>query len=347
MGQLVSVTVKDIARVAGVSTATVSRALRGFDSVNPTTRHHVLEVATRLEYVGSPAAAALSTGNTGSVGIITPFVDRWSFGRMLSGIERELRAANIDLVLYCTGDPSDRHPVPPHKRLARRVDGFLILSVAAESPDLEGIFNLRIPVIMIGASAPWISSVRIDDRASARVATSHLIDQGHERIGLIYGREKGNPLVLEHQRYLGFAEAIERANLQLDESLHAQGDFTIAGGAQAMTQLLAAERPPTAIFAFSDEMAFGAIQTLRSSGLRPGADVAIIGFDGHDLSGLLDLSTMSQPLELIGATAARNLLADLANPTREPTATVLPTELIPRGSTVVNPAGSDSVLFNP
>lgn len=333
-----SVTVKDVARVAGVSTATVSRALRGFESVDPVTRSHVLEVADRLGYVGSPAAAALSTGKAGSVGIITPYVDRWSFGRMLNGIEREMRAANIDLLLYCTGDPSDPHPAPPHKRLARRADGFLILSVAAASPDLEEIFKLRMPVTMIGASAPWTSSVRIDDRAAAMTATEHLIEKGHQRIGLIYGREITNPIVLEHQRFLGYSEAMERAGLQLDECIQAPGDFTVAGGERAMRRLLDVQNPPSAVFAFSDEMAFGAIQELKSRGLRPGADVAIIGFDGHDMSELMDLSTVKQPLELIGSTAARNLLADLRDPTRERTAVVLPTELVPRASTGAGPA---------
>ncbi|UUL75628.1 LacI family transcriptional regulator [Pseudarthrobacter sp. Fe7] len=298
------------------------------------TREHVLEVAHRLEYVGSPAAAALSTGKAGSVGIITPYVDRWSFGRMLGGIERELRAANVDLLLYCTGDPSDPHPLLPHKRLARRADGFLILSVAAESPDLEEIFKLRMPLTMIGASAPWTSSVRIDDRDAAATAIGHLVERGHQRIGLIYGREKANPIVLEHQRYLGFSDAMERAGLELDDSIQAPGGFTVAGGEEAMVRLLDAEQAPTAVFAFSDEMAFGALQAMRRRGLRPGYDIAIVGFDGHDMSGLLDLSTVSQPLELIGATAARNLLADMNDPSRERKAVVLPTELVPRGSTV-------------
>ena len=142
------VTVKDIARVAGVSTATVSRALRGFETVSPQIRDHVLEVARRLDYVGSPAAAALSTGRTGSIGIITPFVDRLAFQRMLTGIERELRDSRTDFLIYCTGDPSDPHPVPPHQRLARRVDGFLVLSLSAQSPDLEKILQLRMPITM-------------------------------------------------------------------------------------------------------------------------------------------------------------------------------------------------------
>lgn len=328
-----SVTVKDLARVAGVSTATVSRALRGFESVDPETRRHVLEVAERLEYVGSPAAAALSTGRAGSIGLITPFVDRMAFQRMLSGIERELRAENIDLLLYCTGDPSDPHPVPPHKRLARRVDGFLVLSVAAESPDLEELFKLDMPVTMFGAKGPWTSSVHIDDRLGASTAVDRLIEQGHTRIGLIYGREADNSGVLEFERHLGFRDAMSRAGLERPAELQVPGEFTMSGGARAMEALLDLDDPPTAVFSFSDEMAYGAIQTLKKRNLVPGRDLSIIGYDGHEMSALLDLSTVSVPFELIGATAARKLLDDIRDAGHNKTATVLPTELTLRGST--------------
>ncbi|MCT9627222.1 LacI family DNA-binding transcriptional regulator [Pseudarthrobacter equi] len=331
-----NVTVKDVARAAGVSTATVSRALRNFESVDPVTRSHVWEVANQLGYVGSSAAQALSTGKAGSVGIITPYVDRWSFGRLLSGIEREMRAASIDLLVYCTGNPRDTTPL--HRRLGRRVDGFLILSSAATSPDLEELLKLRMPVTMIGNSAPWTSSVRIDDRGAAVSATGHLIGQGHKRIGLIHGGEKANPLVLEHRRYLGYSAAMEGAALPVDESIQASGEFTVTGGERAMTQLLETANPPTAVFALSDEMAFGAIRSLKGRGLQPGVDVAINGFDGHDMSELMDLTTVYQPLELMGATAAQNLLADLRDPSRERATIVLPTQLVPRGSTGAGPA---------
>ncbi|GAA1969387.1 LacI family DNA-binding transcriptional regulator [Microbacterium deminutum] len=327
------VTVKDLARVAGVSTATVSRALRGFDSVDPETRQLVLDVAKRLDYVGSPAAAALSTGKAGSIGIITPFVDRLAFLRMLGGIEREMRAANMDLLLYRTGDPSDPHPVPPRKRLARRVDGFLILSVAAESPDLEEILKLGMPVTMFGTTGPGASSVYIDDRAGAAAAMDHLLERGHRRIAVIYGREIDNPIVLEHQRYLGCLDAMRRAGVPVEDRLQVPGHYTMAGGERAMAQLLERDEPPSAVFAFSDEMAYGAIQAMKNRGVRPGHDIAIIGYDGHEISAALDLSTISVPFELIGATAARELLHELGQTSAPRTAKVLPTELIARAST--------------
>lgn len=326
------VTVKDIAKAAGVSTATVSRALRGFPTVDPVTREHVLRTAESLDYVGSPAAAALSTGRMNSVGIITPSISRWSFARMLSGIERELRAADLDLVLYCLGDPSDPHPVPPLQRLRKRVDGFIVMSVAADSPDLEELFGLDVPVSLIGTSAPGVSSLMIDDTAGARVATSHLLSLGHTRVAVIYGRENRDPLVLERPRYLGFVAALEAAGIAPDPALEEPGHFTVQGGQEAMRRLLAADDPPTAVFAMSDEMAFGAIRALREAGREPGRDVALVGFDGHEMAEIFELSTVSQPLERLGSEGARNLVADLATPARPREVTVLPTELIVRRS---------------
>jgi DNA-binding LacI/PurR family transcriptional regulator len=327
-----SVGIRDIAKAAGVSTATVSRALRGFSTVDAELREHVLRVAGELGYVGSPAAAALSTGRMSAVGIITPYISRWSFGRMLSGVERELRAAGLDVLVYCVGDPSDPHPVPPLQRLRTRVDGFLVMSIAADSPDLEGLFGLDIPVSLIGTSAPGVSCVMIDDTAGARAATDHLLSLGHTRIGLIYGRENHDPLVLEHPRYLGYLEALREAGLEPDPTLELPGQFSVPGGEQAMRQLLELDDPPTAVFAMSDEMAFGAMRALWDSGREPGPDMALIGFDGHDMADVFSLSTVVQPLEELGRYGARSIVNALANPAQPPELTVLPTELVVRAS---------------
>ncbi|ANP73575.1 LacI family DNA-binding transcriptional regulator [Cryobacterium arcticum] len=329
-----SVTLKDVASVAGVSTATVSRALRGFATVDPEIQQHVQQVADRLNYVGSPAAAALSTGRADSIGVITPFVDRMAFQRMLTGIESALRGTNMDLLLYCTGDPSDPHPVPPRKRLARRVDGFIVLSLALHSPDVEEISKLKMPLVLFGDQGPWGSSVQIDDRAASVVATEHLIGLGHSRIALIHGREAHDPGVLEYQRHLGFNDAMARAHLTVDPAMVVPGAFTIAGGAQAMQRLLDAADPPTAVVAFSDEMAYGAIRALRDRGLTPGRDVSIIGFDGHETSALLDLSTINVPFEDIGALAARKLLDEIHGLEADNSGvTILETVLTARSST--------------
>ncbi|MCC6495558.1 MAG: LacI family DNA-binding transcriptional regulator [Propionibacteriaceae bacterium] len=328
-----SIGIRDIARAAGVSTATVSRALRGFATVDPELRDHVLAVAERLNYVGSPAAAALSTGKMNAIGIITPHLSRWSTMRMVEGIERELRGSGIDLVLYSMGDPNDPHPRPPIQRLRTRVDAFVAMSVAANSPDLEALLAVDVPVCLIGTESEMVSCVLIDDTEGARTATAHLLGLGHTRIGLIYGRQIRDPLVLEQTRYLGYLAALGGAGLESSAELEVSGGFTIAGGEQAMMRLLDLPEPPTAVFAMSDEMAFGALRALDARGLTPGSDIALVGFDGHDMADYLGLSTIAQPLEQIGTAAAKVILQSLDQDDRPPTKTILGTQLIARRST--------------
>ncbi|MCA0306333.1 MAG: LacI family transcriptional regulator [Actinobacteria bacterium] len=327
-----SVGIRDIAKAAGVSTATVSRALRGFATVDPELRDHVLAVADSLNYVGSPAAAALSTGKMNAIGIITPHLSRWSSMRMVGGIERELRGSGLDLVLYSMGDPNDPHPRPPIQRLRTRVDAFIAMSVAAESPDLEALLALDVPVCLIGTESDLVSCVLIDDTEGARTATSHLVALGHARIGLIFGRQIRDPLVLEHTRYLGYVAGLNDAGLEPQPELEVAGGFTIDGGEQAMHRLLDLPEPPTAVFAMSDEMAFGALRALAARGLRAGRDLALVGFDGHDMADYLGLSTIAQPLEQIGGAAATEILASLEEGDRPATKTVLGTRLVVRQS---------------
>ena len=329
------VTVKDVARAAGVSTATVSRALRGFHTVDPRIREQVLLTAERLGYVGSHAAAALSTGRAGTIAIITPFVDRLAFQRMLAGVENVAQRTGVALLLYCTGDPSDPHPRPPYRTLAQRVDGFIVLSLSAESPDVADLLKLGMPVSMFGARLASAASVQIDDRGGAASAVRHLIDLGHRRIGVIYGKDASDPAVLEHERHLGVRDAFDAARLEHPSELLVSGGYTMAGGAMAMNDLLDREEPPTAVFAFSDEMAYGAIQSMRRRGLRPGRDVALIGYDGHEMSSVLELSTVSIPFEEIGARAATSLLDEIAGaaPPGRHVDDELQTTLIVRAST--------------
>jgi LacI family transcriptional regulator, repressor for deo operon, udp, cdd, tsx, nupC, and nupG len=333
---LLGITIRDVAREAGVSTATVSRALRGLPNVDPVTREHVRRVADRLDYVISPAASRLASGRAGSIAVITPFLGRWYFSKVLSGVERVLQRSDLDLLLYSTGDPSEEHRVPPHRRLRRRVDGVLVIGLPADSPDLQELFELDMPVTLIGAHSVGVSSVSIDDVEGGRMASQHLINLGHERIGLISGRPLPTPFFPENDRLAGYRQALEASGLSIEASLQVPGYFTIEGGEHAMTAQLAQRTPPTAVFAMSDEMAFGALRALRRHGIRPGHDIAIVGFDGHEMCDMLDLTTVTQPAEELGAAAARCLLDLLDDPAREPEVLRLPTQLCVRGSTTLH-----------
>ena len=328
-----SMTIRDVAREAGVSTATVSRALRGLPNVDPVTREHVLRVADRLDYAISPAASRLASGRAGSIAVITPYVARWYFSKVLKGVEAVLQNSDLDLLLYSTGDLSGPHRVPPHRRLRHRVDAVLVIGLPADSAELDELFVLDLPVTLIGTHSRGISSVSIDDVEGARMATQHLINLGHERVGLISGRPLPTPFFPEKDRLSGHLQALSASGLSPEPCLQAPGMFTIEGGERAMTTLLAQHAPPTAVFAMSDEMAYGALRALHRHHLRAGRDVSVVGFDGHEMSELLDLTTVWQPAEELGTAAARCLLELLEQPERETHAYQLPIRLDVRGST--------------
>ena len=328
------ITIRDVAEAAGVSTATVSRALRGLPNVDERTRRRVQQIAGDLDYVISPSASRLASGRTGSVAVITPYIARWFFSTVLSGVEDVLQESDMDLLLISIGDHKNkvnRSPVVP--RLRRRVDAILMIAVPPSDPQLREIIDLGMPTSTIGLSVVGVSSVTIDDVAAARLATQHLINLGHRRVGIIAGSPAGVPYTAEADRETGFARAMSEAGIEVDPLLEAFGYFTIEGGEAAMTALLAQPNPPTAVFALSDEMAFGALRAMRAHGLRPGVDVSIVGVDGHDMSEHLDLTTVVQPVSELGRIATEALLAQL----NEGAACVEPirvaTQLVVRGST--------------
>jgi DNA-binding LacI/PurR family transcriptional regulator len=192
------------------------------------------------------------------------------------------------------------------------------------------------PIGVLGAHHPGFYSVRIDDVASAKLAVNHLLDIGHRRIALI-GGDTDDPMRFTppHHRLTGYHEALQAAGAELDESLERLGYFTVEGGETAMVELLALPERPTAVFAESDEMAYGAMRAIRRAGLRVPQDVAVIGFDDHATADLLDLTTIRQPVAEQGAELARAVLASLVD-LREPRDIVLKTELVVRGSTVAD-----------
>ena len=322
-----AMTIRDIAREAGVSTATVSRALRGLPNVDPVTRERVRQVAERLDYVVSPAASRLASGRAGSIAVITPYIARWYFGRVLSGIEKVLQASDLDLLLSSIGDPSETHRVPPHRKLRRRVDGFLVISLSTDTEGVSEIFEADVPGrahrhrargLLVGRHRRRLR--RADGRAAPDQprARAHRPDLRPAAADAVPPR--GEPLGRLPRR------AASTPNLPVEPDLEACGHFTIEGGERAMTTLLARPNPPTAVFAMSDEMAFGALRALRAHGLQPGRDVSVVGFDGHEMSEHLDLTTIVQPVEEIGARAAMALLEALDHPTREPQQLTLPLE---------------------
>lgn len=331
----------DVAARAGVSTATVSRALRGLPSVTEETRARIKAIADELGYVVSPSASRLASGRTHTVGVVVPYIDRWYFGQVIKGVEQELRMTGYDLLLYNLGDDDGRARFFESMPVRRRVDAVLVLSLPLGESQVARLRSLRLPVGLVGGSVDTFSCVRIDDVAGAATAVRHLVNLGHRDIALISG---GTDVPMHFttplDRRRGYLDVLAEAGIDYDPGLEAAGDFTIAGGERAMSQLLGRPRRPTAVFALSDEMAFGAMRALRKSGLRVPEDVSVIGFDDHDMSDLLDLTTVSQPVVEQGAAVARLLLDRLAAGPQTRVAqdvVSLQTHLIVRGSTAPCP----------
>ncbi len=328
----------DVARLAGVSAATVSRALRGVPGVAERTRTRVLAAAAELGYAISPAASSLATGRTGTVGVIVPYVERWYFARLIAGVERVLREAGISLLLYNLGDDTGRTRFFAGLPLRRRVDAVLVLSLPLSAIERELLLGLDVPLVTIGTEEPGADSVGIDDHGAAVTAMRHLVQLGHREIAFI-GEDAPVPLgfttpLRRLAAYREISHAVCREDGRApDAAFETGGGFTVAGGERAMGTLLGLPRRPTAVFAASDEMAFGALRALRRAGLRVPDDVSVLGFDDHDLAELLDLSTVAQPVAELGARAGERILARLSDGKILTSPAILRTRLVLRGST--------------
>lgn len=325
--------IEDVARAAGVSTATVSRALRGLPNVSQATRDRVRSVASRLGYVPSPSAASLASGRTRTIGLISPSINRWFFANVIEGAERTLRAHGFDVLLYTFDAPGDRRgPVDPDV-LRRRVDAVLVVGMPLNESEVQGLLGLACPLVCVGWGGHGQVTVRLDDRATAVAATEHLLDLGHRRIAHLTGAPRDTaPSAPPVERSSGWRSALRAAGVQVDPGLEAHGHFTVPGGRAAMSRLLAEHSDLTAVFAASDEMAFGAYLALADAGLRVPEDVSVIGIDGHDLGELIGLTTFAQPAKEQGESAARIVLGMLGGIT-PPAELVLTTELVRRTST--------------
>ncbi|WP_062385660.1 LacI family DNA-binding transcriptional regulator [Demequina iriomotensis] len=338
-------TIQGVAELAGVSTATVSRALAGKSTVSDTTRRKVEDAAHQLGYVASATASSLASGRTRNVGFVLPVLGSWYYGSVLKGANRALADAGYDITLYHLED-TDRHPERRERLFAeflqrKRVDAFIAVSVELTEAELTRIHGLRKPMVGVGGPLAGVTTLSLDDRAVAHLATSHLTSLGHRSIGYIGGEEADNlDFQLPRHRREGYEAALAEAGISADPRHRAIADFTIQGGYEAAKQLLGDPRVhPTAIFAASDEMAIGAILAARDLGLRVPEELSVIGIDGHELGEFFELTTVDQhPVEQ-GRLAAAALLAELRTGAAGAAgvALELPYELKVRRSTAVPP----------
>ncbi|QTX03643.1 LacI family DNA-binding transcriptional regulator [Agromyces archimandritae] len=329
--------IEEVARLAGVSTATVSRALSGRGHVSPAAKAKVEEAAARLGYVVSSNASSLATGRTRNIGVVVPFLNRWFFTSVLEGAQQALLRRGYDLTLYnLAGDGAERRSVFEQFLLRKRVDAVIAVSLELTEAEVRRLHELDKPLVGVGGPIPGVRTLTIDDVAVARLATEHLIGLGHRRIAHIGGdRESDVDFHLPTNRRQGYEQALADAGVAPDPRLFAASDFTVQGAYDAAKQLLGAPHDrPTAIFAASDEMAIGAILAARDLGIRVPDEVSVIGIDDHDLAPFFGLSTVAQFPRVQGETAVSVLMEQLEpGAVRAPAVTQLPYELRVRSST--------------
>lgn len=334
-------TVREVAALAGVSPATVSRALHGHRSISEATRKKVEEAAAQLGYSLAPAAS-----DRARVAVVMPYLDRWYFARVLDGVERAFADRGILVLIQRLVDLDDRRRALLGDIPRREADGVLLVNVPPAPDEAALLAERRIPLVLLGASLGGVPSVEIDDVAAARAATAHLMTLGHRHIGLVSGRPfERIPFTAPPDRRRGFLLAHKEFGLPWDPNLEVPADFTVRGAQRAAHQLL--ERPdrPTAVFAESDEMAFGVMSVARGLGLRVPEDLSVVGIDDHDLAEALGLTTVAQPVRTLGELAALQLAGLIAHPHEGQAVqrVMVPTMLVVRESTAPPRTGTRAV----
>ncbi|WP_461164444.1 LacI family DNA-binding transcriptional regulator [Arthrobacter sp. R4-81] len=331
----------DVAREAGVSRSTASRALNSAYGVSSSTRQHVMDVARRLEYVASPEATGLATGNTRRVALVVPHIDRWYFGEIVTGLEEVLRQAGHDVLLYHIGDPEGRHKFFEILPARRKVDAVVVVAVPITDHERQRLELMGVTIVAAGGQDAAYPYVSIDDAAAVRQATQHLLRLGHQRIAMINAVDPDRTdLPARYGRTAGFYDAMDHAGVPVSEDLVLTTAWGGVPAAEAMEKLLSLHQPPTAVLTHSDEMALGAIRTIRRAGLRVPEDISVIGIDDNPLAELVDLTTVRQPVREQGLKAADLLLA-LLRGEKPDLALKLPTHVVVR-STTAAPRGEET-----
>ena len=323
-------TIRQVAAAAGVSVATVTRALENPAVVAAETLRRVRTVVLELGYTPNAQAQMLRTSKTRLVIALVPDIANSFFAEVIRGIEQVAHANQYSVLLGDTQDNPVREQAYAKMIAARQADG--LISLVPRLPELSG--GVRIPLVNACEYVPDadVTKVYVDNVAGARMAVSHLLSLGHRAIAHICG-PKPSAICADRQR--GYELALRQAKVRVNRELVASGDFSVESGIRATENLLATKEPFTAIFCANDEMAIGAMQALHAHGLRTPQDVSVVGFDDIRFArySTPPLTTVAQPKSELGRQAMTALLEILEDPTTPPRIQILPTELVVRGST--------------
>ncbi|HEY7736393.1 MAG TPA: LacI family DNA-binding transcriptional regulator [Candidatus Limnocylindrales bacterium] len=329
-------TIRDVAARAGVSTATVSRVLAGIGTARPETREKVRAAARDLEYRPSAIARSLKLRSTRTLGLIVTDIENPYFPELVRAIENAARANGYAVLLGNASDDPEREAGYLDLLVERRVDGVIIAASGLGAHHRRWLANPPLPVVLVNTVAEGVPlpGVASDNRAGGRLAVEHLVSLGHRRIGHLTAAPRH---VAAPERLAGARDGLVASGLSADVLPIAAGESEVAGGERAMRDLLTGSPDLTAVFAYNDLMAIGAIRAIRSAGGRVPEDVSVVGFDDVDLAAYVDppLTTIAQSTAEMGRWAFERLARLLATPDGDGGDEVvrLPVRLVVRSST--------------
>lgn len=317
------VTIYDIAREAHVGVGTVSRVLNNHPSVSDSTRKHVLEVASRLEYQPNASAQRLARRKSRTITAIMPYITNYFFVELLGGIQDMLFEHDYDLLLYGVNHPRQIEVYLQRSLRAGHSDGMLIASIDLPIDYTQKYLKKNFPIILLDRFNEHFDSYFVENIAGARNATEYLLSLGHERIAMLTGNRDTAP---SRERAEGYLEAVAAhpavTNAGIFHPVHESKNdgYSKDAGYEVMKEMLrlpAAQRP-TAVFVTSDIQAFGAMHALKESGMNCPEHMSLVSFDDIELAHYYGLTTMHQPIRRLGVLATERLFARMDDPTLDP-----------------------------
>ena len=329
-----SVTIQDIAVRAGVSTATVSRALANPDFVSAKARARVLRAVSETGYTPNVAARHLRARRSMIILVVVPNLANPFFAEVLRGIDDELAEAGYDMIIGNLDNRVEREARYVKLAMSGQVDGVLNLTGRVPRGEDRTMSDLGLPMAGICARVPGQQSphIVVNDRASSIQVAEHLLGLGHRRFGYVSGPTDN---INEVERYAGFLQGLQAAGIGPDAVVRWPGQFNLAAGIRAGRDFLTLSERPTAVYAASDEMAVAFMKTVLTAGVKVPHDLSIVGFDGIEFASFVEptLTTVRQPRHELGRTGARALLEEIGGKGAGERVIELPGELILGGST--------------
>jgi LacI family transcriptional regulator, repressor for deo operon, udp, cdd, tsx, nupC, and nupG len=328
----------DVAARAGVSVATVSRALRGSPLVTPETRDRVVAAAEELSFSVSRAASGLASGRVGRVAVlVSGRLDAWFNGAVLDGLYEGLRDAGQELLIFRVADAAERAEFFRALPVRRNADALVVASFALTAAERRRLSMIGMPLLYLNQRRRGAAGVAIDDVAATRSGVAHLVALGHRWPAFVRVDNRAGFSYSALARLDGYRAELAAAGAGPED----QRVLTAAGfgdGEHVLDQLAADPHRPTALMAESDELAMSVVAAATRRGLGVPAELSVLGFDDHQLAGTYGLSTIAQPVTELGRTAAAMALTLAADRALERRQVVLPTRLVLRRTTAAPPA---------